>query len=232
MGQFRRAPRGAKAHPFRFNKQIPTNDSEFLKDIFEEGTQLFGDPLIYIQKEYADVENTFGEHLIHTLSDSHEIWGFVEQTEGWDGMGDMFSKFGLRNQDEMTVHIPKNSFFDLGFAPKIGDLIYHVISKKLWEIENPRDDEEYGFHPLGQHVAHILSCKSYRFDHAEASEQFATSENEHIQTIHDVLFGDETEPEFEETAHEKEVKKKNDSLDVQVVKQDIVDNTETDPFGF
>lgn len=229
MGQFRRPNKGVGSHPFRMNKQLPTADIELFKDLFGESVQLYGDPIIYIQKEYAEAENTFGEHLIQTMTDVHEMYAFVEQTEGWEGMGDMFSKFGLRNQEEMTLHIPKNSFYDLDFKPKIGDIIYHVTSKMMWEIEDPKDDVEYGFHPLGQHVAFILGCKAYRFDHIEASEEFQQSENEHIQAINDVLFGDGSEIE---NAHEFEIEQKNDKLDVQITDQDIVDDDETDPLGF
>ncbi len=228
MGQFRRPDTGVNSHPFRMNKQLPGEDVELLKDIFSEGTQLYGDPIVYIQKEYAEAENTFGEHLIQTMTDVHEMNAFIEQTEGWDGMGDMFSKLGLRNQEEMTAHVPKNTFYDLGFQPKIGDIIYHVTSKQMWEIESAVDDVGATFHPLGQHVAFVLSCKSYRFDHIEASEEFQQSENEHVQAINAVLFGDGSEVE---NAHDFEIEQKNDKLDVEIIEQDIIDDDESDPLG-
>jgi len=229
MGQFRRPSYGNKAHPFRMNVQTPTADIELMKDLFEEGVQLYGDPLIYIQKEFTEEEATFGEHLIETMKDVHHLFGFVEQTDGWEGTGEMFSKFGIRSMDEMTVHIPKNTFFDLGFQPKIGDLIYHKISKKLWEIEDPKDDKDYSFMPLGQYVAFILGCKAYRFDHVEAGPEFQQSEDEHIQTINEVLFGDGT---VQDNAHDVEIEEKNDKLDTEIIEQNIIDDSEDDPLGF
>ena len=159
MGRFRRPSTGVNSHPFRMNVQAESADVELFKDIFEESTQLYGDPLTFIRKKYAKIENTFGEHLIHTLGESFKIYGFVEQTEGWEGMGDMFSKFGMRFEDEMTVHISKNTFLDLGFIPMIGDVIFHDTSKKLWEIEYVVPDDEYNFHPLGQQISNIIKCK-------------------------------------------------------------------------
>jgi hypothetical protein len=229
MGQFRRPSYGTGSHPFRMNQQLPTADIELFKDIFEEGVQLHGDPLIYIQKEYADEEPTFGEHLIETMRDVHHLYGFIEQTEGWEGTGEMFSKFGIRSMDDITIHIPKNTFYDLEFQPKIGDIIYHVTTKKLWEIEDTKDDKDYSFHPLGQHVAYILGCKSYRFDHVEAGEEFTQSEDEHIQTINEVLFGD---GDVHENAHDFEIEQKNEKLDTEIIEQDIIDDSEDDPIGF
>jgi len=228
MGNYRRPNFGAEAHPFTFNKQLPTADLELFKDLFEEGVQLTGDPIIYIRKDYNEIEHAFGEHLIETLKESYNLYAYIEQTEGWEGE-ELFSKFGLRSQEEMVCHIPKNSFFDLGFQPKIGDLIFHVTSKKLWEVEHPRDDEAYTFHPLGAHVAFIFDCKAYRFDHVEASKEFAQSENEHIQTIHEVLFG---EGAVHEDPHQVDIEEKNESLDAEIVRQDIIDNSEDDPLGF
>lgn len=229
MGFFRKPDTGDGSHPFRFNQQVPTADVELLKDIYEEGVQLNGDPIIYIEAGYNKIESTFGEHLIHSLKHAHEFYGFIEQTESWEGMGDMFSKFGLRNQEEMTISIPKNTFYDLGFAPKIGDLIFHKVSKKLWEVEHPRDDQDSSFRPLGQYIAFVLTCKSYRFDHAEASEEFATSENEHIQTIHEVLFGD---GEKFDNAVVSDIEEKNEKFEKQIKTAKIIDNSETDPLGF
>jgi len=229
MGFFHKPDKGIGSHPYRLNKQLPTADLELFKDIFTEGTQLYGDPLLYVQKEYADAEDVFGEHLIHTMSDVHEMYAFVEQTEAWDGLGEMFSKFGIRNEEEMTIHIPKNTFYDLNFTPKIGDIIYHKIAKQMWEIESIADDKDYTFHPLGQHVAFILNCKAYRFDHAERSDEFIQSEDEHIKTINEVLFGDGS---VVENAVDFEIEQKNVKIDNVIIDDSVIDNSEEDPLGF
>lgn len=227
MSQWRKPNDGTGSHNFRMNPQVITKDIELYKDIFEEGVQIYGDDIIFIRKEYIQQENIFGEHLIHKLKDSFKMRAFVEQTDGWVGAGDMFSKFGLRNEEECTMHIPKNMFIDLGFVPKIGDIVYHNTSKSLWEIESVVDDKLPSFHPLGQHISYVLQMKSFLFDHLEASEEILDSTDENIEKITQVLFGDDTQVE---NAVQFDIDEKNEEIGQESVK--IIDDKEKDPLGF
>lgn len=214
-------------YPFSFNIEDPVEDVELFKDIFEEGVRLHGNKCVYIRKEYLNEENTFGEYLTGILSKADEIYAFTEQVEGWDGPGDLFSKFGIRNSDEMTLHVPKNTFKKLGFVPKIGDVVYHVVTKSAWQIEDVDDGKKPSFHPLGQYISYVMTCKSYLFDHVEASKELMDSTNEHIDIITKVLFGDGTAVD---NAIIEDVREKNDPIET--VKSTIVDNSERDPLGF
>jgi hypothetical protein len=230
MGYFRRTLEsldGTDGYPFRMNRETPGADIELIKDIFEESVCLYGNQIIYIRQEYMNEENTFGEHLTKILKDAHNMYAYVEQTEGWDGIGDMFSKFGARVQDEMTMHIPKNFFHDLAFYPKIGDVVYHVVAKQLWQVESVQDDAAPSFHPLSQFISYIIGCKSYMYDHVEASEEIMADTNEHIETIREVFFGD---GDIVDNAVETDLEQKNDQIEIDKI--DVVDDSEDDPLGF
>lgn len=224
MGRFRK-PRDLKTHQFRFNNEQDVVDIELFKDIYEEAVHLYGSDLIYIRKENFRVEDVFGEHLSQVLEQAVPVRAFVEQQEGWDGMGNLYSKFGLRNQDEMTVHLSKGMFQDLGIVPKNGDLIYHVVSARLWEIENVRDDIVPTFHPLGKHVSYVLGCHTYVHDHADAAEAIMDSTNEHVQNIVQTLFSDSTDsmPIKEPIIRNEPIKSESDK---------VMDRSECDPLGF
>ena len=227
MGRFRRTMDGTDGYPFRFNKEEISADIQLMNDLFEGGVRLYGNDIIYIRQEYLNVEDTFGEHLTKILDKSTPMMAFIEDTEGWGGEGDMFSKFGLRNIEDMKMQIPKNMFHDLGWYPRVGDLIYTPVAKALWEIESVHDDKDNTFRPLGQYVSYIIGCKSYLYDHVEASEELLASEDQHIETSTKVLFGDGSETD---NAVVVDVTEKNDPIEQ--AKQGVVDDSEDDPLGF
>lgn len=226
MGMFRRSMDSTDGYPFKMNKEEMSADIQLMNDLFEEGVVLYGNEIIYIRQEYMNEENVFGEHLTKILDKATPMMAFVENTDGWDDVGDMFSKFGYRNMEQMRIQIPKNMFHDLSWYPRVGDVIYLPVAKNMWEIESVHDDKENTFHPLGQHVSYQIGCKSYLFDHVEASDELMADDNEHVESITSVLFGDGTS----ETAVDFDVDQKNDPIEQ--AKEGIVDDSEDDPLGF
>jgi len=227
MGMFRRPMDGPDGYPFKMNKEELSADIQLMNDLFEEGVVLYGNDIVYIRQEYLNVEDTFGEHLTKILDKATPMKAFIENVDAWDGEGDMFSKFGLRNMEEMRMHIPKNMFHDLSWYPRVGDVVYLPVARALWEIESVHDDKDNTFRPLGQFVSYIIGCKSYLFDHVEASEELMADTNEHVESITEVLFGDNDEVSVDV---KYDVDQKNDPIEQAA--RVIVDDSEKDPLGF
>jgi len=207
--------------PFRFNNENDDRDIETLKIIFDESVNLFGSDIYYIRQELSGVEPIFGEYLTKVLQRAIPLRAFVEEQQAWGGVGDIYSKFGLTNSEDMTLHMSKIAFAELGFDPKVSDIIYHVTSKKLFEIQTPIDDGETSFMPLGKHVAFILKCRSYQYDHSEVSQE-VIDEAEFDSHISSILSTINNAPTKDIT---------NTNNDVTAAKDSIIDDTETDPLG-
>jgi hypothetical protein len=227
MGFFRRKYDEDNPHPFRFNNEDDTVDVELFKDIYEEATNLYGTDVVYIPVEHFQIEDTFGEYLSESLQKGVPMRSFVEQTEGWEGISDIYSKFGLRNQEDMSFHIGKNVIAEYEIEPKAGDIIYMVTTKQLWEIESLSDDKSPSFHPLGKFISWTFFCKAYVFDHADASEEFLTDENEDMQLLKSQLFNDSTA--VEDNIDVIDVTDKNEFIEE--IKGEFIDDEESDPLG-
>lgn len=228
MGFFRRKYDDTNnPYPFRFNNEEDVADIEFFKDIYEEGINLHGQDLVYIPVEHFRQEDTFGEFLSESLQKGRPMRGFCEQTEGFEGISDIYSKFGLRNQEDCQIHIGKNTIQDLEIQPKAGDIIYMVVTKQLWEIESLSDDKTPSFHPLGKFISWTFFCKNYVFDHADASEEFLADTNEDMALLKSQLFNDGTDAA--NNIDIIDVVDKNDFIDE--VKGDFIDDDEYDPLG-
>ena len=229
MGFFRRQlDATSNVHPFRFNNEDDTVDVELFKDIYEECTNLYGTDVIYIPVEHFHVEDAFGEHLSEVLQKGIPMRSFIEQAEGWEGISDIYSKFGLRNQEDMTFHIAKNVMHDHGVQPKAGDILYLLTTKQLWEVESLDDDKTPSFHPLGKFISWNIFCKAYVFDHADASEEFLEDPSEHVQLIKDVLFNDSTAENIDVI----DVTDKNEFIEeIKQSANNFIDDEESDPLG-
>lgn len=229
MGFFRRKyDPDNTPYPFRFNNEEDVADIEFFKDIYEEAINLHGEDIVYIPVEHFRPEDAFGEHLSEQWKKGIPMRAFCEQTEGFEGISDIYSKFGLRNQEDCQFHIGKNVIAELGIEPKQGDIIYMNVTKQLWEIESLSDDKLPSFHPLGKFISWTLFCKNYVFDHADASEEFmADTTIEDMELIKTQLFNDSTAAE--NNIDVVDVTDKNEFIEE--IKGDFIDDEESDPLG-
>lgn len=231
MGQFRRAYDPDEPHPFRFNNEDDSVDIQLFKDIYEEGVYLYGSDIVYIRTTNDQLEPIFGEHLAKRLESGTPLRAFIEQTEGWEGLGDTFSKYGLRNSDDFTMHMAKVTFEDLGWVPKVGDVIYHVTAKRLWEVEWIKDDlAPTSFMPLGKYIAYSIGCKTYKHDHATASEEILADDNLHIERITNTLFGTDGAGD-QTTTPMIQTELDNHNTKIQDDANTFIDASEIDPLG-
>lgn len=167
-----------QASVFKFNETYSLsqdNEAFLYHEILCEAIWKYGTDVIFVPRELSGVEEIFGEYLAYTLRQGYPYRMFVEEVEQWGGMGDAYAKFGLRVTDQMTCFMPKdsmrvvnpdNSLGDLVY-PKHNDLIYHVPSKKLFEITHIEPEATPSFYLFGNMVCWKFSCNLYTYDHSE-----------------------------------------------------------------
>ena len=69
--------------------------------------------IIYCPREIIQKDGVFNEEVIGEFNDGYIIEAYLENPEGFQGAGDLLTKFGVAQQDEITMVISQQRFSDL-----------------------------------------------------------------------------------------------------------------------
>ena len=232
------------SRPFRFNENYDTSiagEANTYNNIWAESCYLHGNKIVYIERTIHNPEPIFGEYLGSVLSTGTEMYFFNDElTQGaWGGSGDLYSKFGLTVTDTSTWYCPKlmftqakqNPLYDgtntqfLPFYPKVGDLIYYSISKKLFEIDHIENEASPGMFIFGNRNSYVFKTKVFAYDHTQI-DQTSTTIPDEIKALDKILNINGTNvdvlPKQEDTIFNQPIRDAASS---------IVIKTEKDPLG-
>lgn len=155
------------------------------EDIIIESLKIYGQDLYYLPRDIVNEDTIFGEDVRSSFNSSYKIEMYIENTEGFDGEGDLFTKFGVEIRDEATFIVSRRrwaqtvSRYDNDInsnRPREGDLIYLPLSNKLFEITFV--EHEQPFYQLSNLPVYKLRAQLFEY----SGEDFDTDLGE-VQDI-------------------------------------------------
>ena len=152
-----------------------TRNEQFLQqNLVEEYLKMFGMDVLYIPRQLVQEDGVFNEEVVSEFDDSYLLEAYLENAEGFQGGGDLLTKFGIRQSDEITLVISQQRFEDLisqflladnqvklGTRPQEGDLIYFPLSNNYFEIKFVEHEEP--FYQLGKNYVFKLKCELFEY---------------------------------------------------------------------
>ena len=111
------------------------NEHSLMEDVIVESIQIMGHNCYYIPRESLDdMDMIFGEATKVKFNRAYMIEAYIANTEGFEGDGDFFSKFGLEIRDTSNFVISRRSFARhvpsaLRERPQEGDLVWVQIGR-------------------------------------------------------------------------------------------------------
>ena len=159
------------------NTQGSSNENMLLSDLIEEAIQIHGQNFYYIPRTLVSKDEILGEDRLSKFKKAYSIEMYVENPQGFMGQGEFVSKFGLYIEQSMQLTMSRRKWFELVSRhgktilperPAEGDLIYHPIQKRLFEIKYV--EKETGFWQLGQLQTFKLTVELFQY----ASERMET----------------------------------------------------------
>jgi len=141
------------------------------EDLVVESLRMYGHETFYLPREVAEEEGIFVEDVRSTYGDAYSIEAYIENTEGFEGEGDLFSKFGVEIRDSATFIISLRSwerFISLdgnlasSYRPNEGDLIYFPLSGSMFEIKFV--EHENPFYQVGKLFVFKCQCELYEYN--------------------------------------------------------------------
>ena len=174
-----------------FNHAVNTEQMLY-EDIVVESLRMFGHETYYLPREIVEEDTILGEDVQSKFGDAYSVEMYLENTDGFEGDGDLMSKFGVQVRDQATFvislrtwerFISLDSNLTTSLRPNEGDLIYFPMSGSMFEIKFV--EHENPFYQVGKLFVFKLQCELFEY----SGEDFDTGtvvdlvENEQAYTI-------------------------------------------------
>jgi len=165
--------------------QAVRSEQNLYEDLVIESLKIFAQDVYYIPRTIISRDTILGEDPASKFDDAYLIEGYIENAEGFDGEGDLYSKFGLEIRDEASFIISRkvwNQRIGLNEAmakPAEGDLLYLPMSNSFFEISLVEDDKP--FYQLSNLPVYKLSCSLFEYNDQEMDTGIAAIDNVEAQ---------------------------------------------------
>jgi hypothetical protein len=151
-----------------FNFYTNTQEQSLTNDLVVESIQIYGADIRYIPRSYAYVDDIFNEVRNSVFEEEFTIEMYVQGIDGFQGDGDLLSKFGVEVRDTMNFVVANTRFSEeavsagMGFnKPREGDLLYFPLTDMLLEIKFVEDEEV--FYQIGKTYVYRLSTEMFEY---------------------------------------------------------------------
>ena len=152
-----------------FNHAVNT-EQHLYEDLVVESLRMYGHETYYLPREIVEEDSILGEDVQSTFGDAYSVEMYLENTEGFEGEGDLMSKFGVQVRDQATFVLSLRSWerfisLDSNLAtslrPNEGDLIYFPLSGSMFEIKFVEHEDP--FYQVGKLFVFKLQCELFEY---------------------------------------------------------------------
>ena len=127
--------------------QAVKSEQNLYEDLIIESLKIYGQDVYYLPRTIVNENTILGEDVASSFTSAYKIEMYLENTEGFEGEGNIFQKFGMEIRDEATFIVAKRSWQKLvgvwnsdinDDRPFEGDLIYLPLRsfQVFWERIN------------------------------------------------------------------------------------------------
>ena len=149
-----------------------------------ESIAFFGFDVNYLPRTLFSIDTVFGEAAHSSFESSMVIEAYMEQTDRFEGPGDLLSKFGVEIHDSARIWISMDRFaeeaLNVGYAnteqmrsyfPREGDLVQFPFNGNIFQIMYV--EHEKPFWPQGTRLCWELSLELFQY----TGETFSTGDS-------------------------------------------------------
>jgi len=136
---------------FAFSEKVRSEQNLF-EDIIIESLKIYGQDIYYLPRDIVNEDTIFGQDVPSSFNSSYRIEMYIDNIEGFEGEGDLFSRFGVEIRDEATFVVSRRRWkqtvdkYDndiTGDRPREGDLIFSRLTNKLFEITHVEHEQPF-----------------------------------------------------------------------------------------
>jgi len=151
--------------------QAVKSEQNLYEDLIIESLQIYGQDVYYIPRTLVNRDDILNEDPASKFDDAYLLEMYIENTEGFEGAGDLYSKFGLEIRDECTFIVSRRRwetrvgiFSDnvIDPRPQEGDLIFLPMTNSFFEISYVEDDQP--FYQLSNLPVYRMQCSLFEYN--------------------------------------------------------------------
>jgi len=153
-----------------FSDQV-RSEQNLYEDIIIESLKIYGQDVYYLPRDIVNEDKILGHDVPSRFNSSHKIEMYIENIEGFDGEGDLFTRFGVEIRDEATFVVSRRRWSQQvkrydneieGDRPREGDVIYLPLSNKMFEIMHV--EHEQPFYQLSNLPVYKLRAQLFEYN--------------------------------------------------------------------
>lgn len=161
------------------------SEQNLYEDIVIESLKIYGQDVYYLPRDTVYEDRIFGEEIPARFNSSYKIEMYIDNIEGFDGEGDLFTRFGVEIRDEATFVVARRRWRQTigrvdneinSERPREGDLIYLPLSNSMFQITHV--EHEQPFYQLSN--LPVYKCRGQLFEYND--EDFDTK----VDAIQDI----------------------------------------------
>lgn len=146
------------------------SEQHLYEDIVIESLKMYGQDVYYLPRKVVSEDSILNEDIESVFEDAYIIEMYIANVDGFEGDGNLLSKFGVEIRDQANFIVAKkrwNQYIGLdnnsvsSIRPNEGDLIYLPLSKSLFEIRFV--EHESPFYQLSNLPTYTLQCELFEY---------------------------------------------------------------------
>ena len=167
------------------------SEQNLYEDLIIESIKIYGQDLYYLPRDLVNVDDVFREDPVSKFNSNYLLEMYVDNIDGFDGEGDLFTKFGVEIRDQVTFTVAKRRWQQTvmrydneiqGIRPLEGDLVFTPFSKKIFQIMHV--EHEQPFYQLNNLPVFKLQCELFEYN----DEDFDVNNDAITQLEQDAAF--------------------------------------------
>jgi len=171
----------------RLNINGSPQEQKFIENLIVETIEIYGQDIYYVPRTIVNRDTVLGEDADSQFDSAKAIRAYVNNVEGWEGQGELLSKFGVRIEDKTTFIFSREKFkekvddstvLNVEGRPNEGDLIWFPVTKHLFEIKFV--EAEKPFYQLGK--GYVWECQCELFEYSDEDLDTGIAEIDAIET--------------------------------------------------
>ena len=169
---------------FYFQSGIPggrVSEKNLMEDLIIECLKIYGFDVYYIPRTTVYEDDVLNEDALNSYDQAYALEMYLANVDGFNGEGDLLSKFGVEIRDTASFIVSKRRWEDvvaksghvqLTKRPAEGDILYFPLTKSYFEIRKVETSDP--FFQVGKLYVFKMECELMQF----SSERFNTGINE------------------------------------------------------
>ena len=171
----------------RFRANGSAQEQKTIENLIVETIEIYGQDIYYVPRTIVNKDTVFGEDSDTKFESAKAIRAYVNNVEGWEGQGELLSKFGVRSEDKTTFifsrdkfkeHVDDSTVLNVEGRPNEGDLIWFPTTKHLFQIMFV--EAEKPFYQLGK--GYVWECQCELFEYSDEEIDTGITDLDAIET--------------------------------------------------